>query len=56
MRYNANKDEGKLLNATEWTLSKRLDSKWQTTIGFNYTFQRFTTRAVSTRDKFQDNL
>ena len=45
-----------ILNATEWTLSKRFDSKGQTTTGFKYTFQRFTTRAVSTRDKVQDNL
>ena len=44
------------MNAKEWTLSKRLESKGQTTSGFNYTFQRFTTRAVSTGDKFQDNL
>ena len=44
------------MNATEWTLSKRLDSKGQTTIALEYTFQRFTTRAVSTKDKFQDNL
>ena len=56
MRQNANKDEGNLLNATEWTLSKRLDFKGQTTTGFKYTFQRFTMRAVSTTDKFQDML
>ena len=56
MRQNANKDTGKVLNATEWNLCKRLDSKGQTAIRFKYTFQRFTTRAVSTRDKFQDNL
>ena len=56
MRWNANKDEGNVFNATEWTLSKRLDFKGQTTIGFKYTFQRFTTGAVSTTDKFQEIL
>ena len=44
------------MNSTERTISKRLNSKGQTTIGFKCTFQRFATRTVSIRDKFEGNL